>query len=77
MVAEASANIYPRVAPTKEWDSAAADAIVREAGGMVYQYDSSLSPIDYIKKDKRLKPVIYNKQNLYNPNFVVVGSLEC
>jgi 3'(2'), 5'-bisphosphate nucleotidase len=37
MVAEGKAHIYPRMAPTCEWDTAAADIIVREAGGAVLQ----------------------------------------
>ncbi len=37
MVAEGTAHIYPRLAPTCEWDTAAADIIVREAGGAVLQ----------------------------------------
>jgi 3'(2'), 5'-bisphosphate nucleotidase len=64
MVAEGSADIYPRLAPTMEWDTAAADAIVRESGKMTYQYDSTLEISD-------LKPVIYNKENLLNPWFIV------
>lgn len=58
MVAEGSADIYPRLAPTMEWDTAAADAIVRESGKMTYQFESD-------------KPVVYNKENLLNPWFVV------
>lgn len=58
MVAEGDADIYPRLAPTMEWDTAAADAIVREAGKMTYQYDLNT-------------PVIYNKENLLNPWFIV------
>lgn len=58
MVAEGSADIYPRLAPTMEWDTAAADAIVREAGKMTYQYDTH----------QRME---YNKENLLNPWFVV------
>lgn len=58
MVAEGVADIYPRLAPTKEWDTAAADAIVREAGKMVYIYQSML-------------PLEYNKVELLNPWFVV------
>ena len=58
MVAEGVADIYPRLAPTMEWDTAAADAIVREMGKMTYQYD---------KNEK----MIYNKENLLNPWFVV------
>lgn len=37
------ADIYPRLAPTMEWDTAAADAIVRESGKMTYQYNSSFN----------------------------------
>jgi len=58
MVAAGIADIYPRLAPTMEWDTAAADAVVREAGKMTYQFDSE-------------KPVVYNKKNLLNPWFVV------
>ena len=59
LVAEGKADCYPRLAPTMEWDTAAADAIVREAGKMSYQ----------IKKDE---PMVYNKEDLLNPYFVVV-----
>lgn len=58
MVAEGVADVYPRLAPTMEWDTAAADAIVRESGKMTYQFE-----ID--------KPIVYNKANLLNPWFVV------
>ncbi len=58
MVAEGSADIYPRLAPTMEWDTGAADAVVREAGKMTYQFEHDT-------------PVVYNKQNLLNPWFVV------
>lgn len=58
MVAEGVADIYPRLAPTMEWDTAAADAIVREAGKMTYQF----------AKDE---PLMYNKEDLLNPWFVV------
>jgi 3'(2'), 5'-bisphosphate nucleotidase len=59
MVAEGSADIYPRLSPTMEWDTGAADAIVRESGKMTYQYNSES------------KPLIYNKENLFNPWFIV------
>jgi len=59
MVAEGSADIYPRLAPTMEWDTGAADAVVRESGKMTYQYDTDS------------KPVVYNKENLLNPWFIV------
>ena len=58
MVAEGVADIYPRLSPTMEWDTAAADTVVREAGKMTYQFDLE-------------EPVVYNKENLLNPWFVV------
>jgi len=58
MVAEGSADIYPRLAPTMEWDTAAADAIVRESGKMTYQFENDT-------------PMVYNKIDLLNPWFVV------
>jgi len=58
MVATGEADVYPRLAPTMEWDTAAADAIVRESGKMTYQFET-------------LSPVIYNKENLLNPWFIV------
>jgi 3'(2'), 5'-bisphosphate nucleotidase len=64
MVAEGSADIYPRLAPTMEWDTAAADAIVREAGKMTYQYNPEPRTLN-------AEPLKYNKENLLNPWFVV------
>jgi 3'(2'), 5'-bisphosphate nucleotidase len=58
MVAEGEADVYPRLAPTMEWDTAAADAVVRESGKMTYQF-------------KTKTPVVYNKENLLNPWFIV------
>lgn len=49
LVASNEADIYPRLAPTMEWDVAAADAIVREIGKMTYDF--------YTKK-----PLVYNKE---------------
>jgi len=72
MVAEGIADIYPRIAPTMEWDTAAADAIVREVGKMSYQYNESLKALEYLNINSKLKPLIYNKENLLNPYFVVV-----
>ena len=73
MVAEGSADIYPRIAPTMEWDTAAADAVVRAAGGEVFIYDSSVEPSGYKPGASALNPVQYNKENLLNPYFVVSG----
>ena len=58
MVAEGIADIYPRLAPTMEWDTAAADAVVREAGKMTYQFENNTK-------------MVYNKKNLLNPWFIV------
>jgi 3'(2'), 5'-bisphosphate nucleotidase len=58
MVAEGNADIYPRLGPTMEWDTAAGHAIVIFAGKQVYQFENK-------------KPLIYNKENLLNPWFVV------
>ncbi len=62
MVAEGEADVYPRLAPTMEWDTAAADAVVRESGKMTYQYTQDT---------EAETPMVYNKENLLNPWFVV------
>lgn len=72
MIADGSADIYPRIAPTMEWDTAAAHAIVLESGKNVYQYDDNISALNYVKENSKLKPLVYNKVNLLNPYFVVV-----
>ncbi|MFH1632346.1 MAG: 3'(2'),5'-bisphosphate nucleotidase CysQ [bacterium] len=59
-VAEGEADLYPRFGPTMEWDSAAPQIIVEEAGGSVLESESQ-------------KPLRYNKQDLYNPFFIVSG----
>lgn len=61
MVAEGIADIYPRFTPTMEWDTAAADAIVRNAGKMTYKYNKNIS----------CEPLVYNKKDLINPCFIV------
>ncbi|WP_242916759.1 3'(2'),5'-bisphosphate nucleotidase CysQ [Pontibacter liquoris] len=58
LVAEGLADIYPRLAPTMEWDTAAGDAIARSAGCKVVQYING-------------EPLQYNKVELLNPWFVV------
>ena len=62
MVTEGSADIYPRLAPTMEWDTAASDTIVRESGWMTYQF----TPESHTPHSKFQKPIIYNKTNLQN-----------
>ena len=58
LVAEGRADIYPRLGPTMEWDTAAGQAIAETAGTAVLAYDS-------------LKPLTYNKEDLHNPWFIV------
>ena len=58
LVAEGKADIYPRHAPTMEWDTAAGDAIARAAGCEV---------VDALTGE----PLRYNKEDLHNPWFVV------
>lgn len=60
LVADGRADIYPRLGPTSEWDTAAAQIIVEEAGGQMTQTDMS--------------PMRYNtKESLLNPYFLVFG----
>jgi len=62
-VAEGKADIYPRLGPTSEWDTAAAQAVVEQAGGQVLELDG--------------KPLSYNKKSdILNPFFVVVGPTD-
>ncbi|CEL98606.1 unnamed protein product [Vitrella brassicaformis CCMP3155] len=67
LVAEGTAHVYPRLAPTCEWDTCAAHAIVNEAGGRVVQATGG-SPCE------EGEPVRYNKENTLNPFFVVYGN---
>ncbi len=58
IVAEGGADVYPRFAPTMEWDTAAGDAICRACGKQVLDYGTGL-------------PLVYNKPDLHNPWFIV------
>ncbi|MGL5390492.1 MAG: 3'(2'),5'-bisphosphate nucleotidase CysQ, partial [Shewanella sp.] len=49
MLAEGRADLYPRLGPTSEWDTAAAQAVLESAGGKVRRYDS-LQPLRYNQK---------------------------
>lgn len=59
MVAEGSADVYPRFAPTMEWDTAAGHAIAKAAGFEVYQ------------AKQEGEALVYNKEDLLNPWFIV------
>ena len=70
LVAKGEANVYPRIAPTMEWDTAAAHAIVLESGKNVFVYESKIDTLDYFNNEN-LKQLMYNKKNLLNSSFVV------
>ena len=57
LVAEGMADLYPRLAPTSEWDTAAAQAVVEAAGGKVV--DTDLQPLRYNTGDDLLNPFFY------------------
>jgi 3'(2'), 5'-bisphosphate nucleotidase len=57
LVAEGEADLYPRLAPTSEWDTAAAHAVVEAAGGTVV--DMNLMPLRYNQKEDILNPYFY------------------
>jgi 3'(2'), 5'-bisphosphate nucleotidase len=59
MVAEGSADLYPRLGTTMEWDTAAAQCVLEAAGGKVIKLDGAA--LDYCKADWR------------NPHFLAVG----
>ncbi|MDD4977081.1 MAG: 3'(2'),5'-bisphosphate nucleotidase CysQ [Gallionella sp.] len=62
LVAQGAAHFYPRLGPTMEWDTAAAHAVVRAAGGRVCTSDG--------------KELQYNKANLLNPEFFVLANSD-
>ena len=65
LVAEGSADFYPRLGPTMEWDTAAGDAVLRSAGGTVVTLDGS--PLHYGKVSvEKMRP-------FENPHFLAVG----
>ena len=58
LVAEGKADVYPRFAPTMEWDTAAGQAICEAVGLQVISKETNA-------------PLLYNKENLLNPWFIV------
>jgi len=62
-LARGNAHLYPRLAPTMEWDTAAAHAILLEAGGKMVD-------------DGTGKEMRYNKENLLNPYFIGYGKVQ-
>lgn len=61
-VAEGRADIYPRLGPTSEWDTAAAQAVLEAAGGALLR-----------RAGARLLPLAYNKDDILNPWFYALG----
>lgn len=59
-VAEGKCDLYPRLGPTMEWDTAAAQIIAIEAGRNIYQLENRELELEY------------NKENLTNPAFIVI-----
>jgi len=60
IVAEGAADFYPRLGPTSEWDTAAAQAVLEQAGGAVTTLDG--------------RPLRYNERDtLLNPHFIAYG----
>jgi 3'(2'),5'-bisphosphate nucleotidase len=62
LVAAGEADLYPRLGPTMEWDTAAGHAVLAAAGGAVVHLDGS--PFRYVKPDFR------------NPSFIATGRRE-
>ena len=71
-VADGTADIYPRLAPTSEWDIAAGHAILLEVGKDIYKHDDNIAPLQYLERRNRLERLKYNKENLKNYYFVAV-----
>jgi 3'(2'), 5'-bisphosphate nucleotidase len=62
LLAQGLADVYPRLSPTMEWDTAAGDAILRAAGGKVV--------------DRQGQALLYAKPRFYNPEFFALGALD-
>jgi len=63
VIAQGAAHIYPRLGPTMEWDTGAAQIILEEAGGKVIDEETGAS-------------LRYNKENLLNPYFIAYGKVR-
>jgi 3'(2'), 5'-bisphosphate nucleotidase len=65
MIAEGEADVYPRLAPTMEWDTAAGHAVLAAAGGCVVRVDGS--PLGYGKSEAGFR----------NESFIAWGTRHC
>jgi 3'(2'), 5'-bisphosphate nucleotidase len=59
-LAEGAADLYPRLGPTMEWDTAAGQAVLEAAGGSVRTLDGA--------------PLLYGKTGFRNPHFIARGA---
>lgn len=59
-IAEGAADVYPRLGPTSEWDTGAAQAVLVAAGGRVEKLDGT--------------PLEYGKEDVLNPHFIAMGN---
>ena len=60
LVAEGTADVYPRLGPTSEWDTAAGQCVLEQAGGAVLDFSG--------------RPFRYNtRESLLNPDFIALG----
>lgn len=62
ILAQGGAHVYPRLAPTMEWDTGAAQIVLEEAGGKIINIETDL-------------PLEYNKENLRNPHFIAYAQV--
>lgn len=63
LIAEGVADVYPRFSPTSEWDIAAGQCVIEEAGGKLFDLNG--------------EPLRYNcKESLINPSFLAVGDVR-
>lgn len=69
LVAEGKADIYPRLGPTSEWDTCAAHAVVKYAGGKVTKIEHPIKCLTDFVKDR--EELVYNKPSILNPYFIV------
>ena len=63
LIAGGEAEVYPRMGPTMEWDTGAAQIILEESGGEVLHAET-------------MQPLNYNKENLLNPYFIARAQLS-
>lgn len=62
LLAEGKADVYPRLGPTMEWDTCAGQIVATEAGAVVLRWDNN-------------EPLLYNREDLLNPYFIVKNPL--